>query len=278
MIGIFDSGFGGLSTLHEWQKIAPRYDVLYLGDSARAPYGPRSTETVTQYARQGVRFLFERGAKIVLVACNTASADALRILQAEDPKRKVLGAIIPAAEEALQKTRFGRIGIIGTRGTVNSGNYEKEIKKRTLGFYKPEDKRALKTPTVVGAPAPLLVPLVEEGMIKRPETRMILKKYVMPLKNANIDTLILACTHYPMLQKEFERKMGKRCNVINSGAAQAHSFFDYLQRHSEIKKELTKNGKMHFFTTDCEERFRSIGSTFLARKIGKKDIEKVELE
>jgi glutamate racemase len=278
MIGIFDSGFGGLSTLREWQKIAPEYDVLYLGDSARAPYGSRSTETVTRYTHQGVDFLFKKGAKIVLIACNTASSDTLRILQAEDPQRKVLGAIIPAVEEALQKTRFGRIGIIGTRGTVNSGNYKKEIEKRTPDFYRPEDKRALEIPSVVSASAPLLVPLIEEGMVKRPETRMILKKYVMSLKHANIDTLILACTHYPLLQKEFERKMGKRCQVINSGAAQARSFVDYLQRHPEIENTVSKNGTSQFFTTDCEDRFREIGSKFLARKIGKKDIEKVELE
>lgn len=278
MIGIFDSGFGGVSTLREWKKIAPEYDVLYLGDSARTPYGPRSTETITQYARQGVEFLFEKGAKIVLIACNTASADALRVLQAENPQRKVLGAIIPAVEDALQKTRFGRIGIIGTRGTVQSGNYEKEIKKRTPEYYFPNDKRALPIPVTFSTSAPLLVPLIEENWLKYPELRMILRKYLAPLKHVNIDTLILACTHYPLIEKEFKQKMGKRCTIINSGMAQAQSFYNYLQRHSEIEKELTKNGKIHFFTTDSTERFREISSIFLARKIGKKDVEKVELD
>jgi glutamate racemase len=278
MIGIFDSGFGGLSTLKEWHKIAPEYDILYLGDSARAPYGPRSTQTITEYTKQGVDFLFSKGAKIVLIACNTASADALRVLQIQYPEKKILGAIIPAVEEALQKTRFGRIGLIATRGTVSSKNYEQEIAKRTLIHYAPTEKRALESPVVFSKAAPLLVPLVEENYIKKPETRMILRKYLAPLKNANIDTLILGCTHYPLLQKEFEKKMGARCTVVNSGAAQARSFLDYLSRHTDIEQALTKNGSMYFYTTDSTERFCEIGSQFLGRKIGKNDIEKVELK
>ncbi len=278
MIGIFDSGFGGLTTLHEWERIAPKYDILFLGDSARTPYGTRGTETVTRFTEEGVNWLFDHGATVVLIACNTASADALRHLQAKYPDRKILGVTIPAVEEALEKTRFGRIGIIGTRGTVASGNYEKEIIKLAPTRYKPTDSRALEAPKVISIAAPLLVPLVEEGWTQKPETRTIIKKYLQPLKSANIDTLVLGCTHYPLLEKEFDRLVGKRCTVINSGAAQAHKFFDYLQRHSEIEHQLTKNGTKKFYTTDDTERFRELGSKFLRRQIGRETVERITVQ
>lgn len=277
MIGIFDSGFGGLSTLREWEKLAREYDVLFLGDSARTPYGTRSTETIIRFAEEGVDWLFANGSKIVLVACNTASADALRHLQTKYPQRKTLGVTIPAVEEALKKSRFGRIGVIGTRGTITSKNYEKEIAKLAPLHYHPTDKRALPTPTTTGVAAPLLVPLVEEGWITKPETRMILKKYLTPLKMANVDTLILGCTHYPLLEQEFARLMGKRCTIINSGAAQARSFLEYLQRHPEIETALTKTGQTRFFTTDDPVRFCEPGSHFLRRKLGKDSVTKITL-
>ncbi len=277
MIGIFDSGFGGLSTLREWERLTSEYDVLFLGDSARTPYGTRSTETIIRFTEQGVNWLFEQGATIVLVACNTASADALRHLQTKYPERKILGVTIPAVEEALEKSRFGRIGVIGTRGTITSGNYTKEISKLAPEWYLPTDKRALEKPTTTGVAAPLLVPLVEEGWIKKPETRMILKKYLLPLKMANIDTLILGCTHYPLLEQEFVRIMGKRCQIINSGAAQARKFAEYLGRHSEIEMKLSKNRQTQFFTTDDPERFRELGSHFLRRQIAKDAVTKIVL-
>jgi glutamate racemase len=147
MIGFFDSGFGGLSTVQEWMKIAPEYDSLFLGDSARTPYGSRSIETITEFTEQGVHWLFENGAKIVLIACNTASSDALRYLQAKYPQRKILGVLIPAVEEALQKTRFGRIGVIGTRGTIASKNFDAEFTKLSKTLYHPVDKRAEEKPS-----------------------------------------------------------------------------------------------------------------------------------
>lgn len=277
MIGIFDSGFGGLTTLREWQLIAPEYDVIFLGDSARSPYGPRSVETINRFTEQCVNWLFQNGAKIVLIACNTASVDALRNLQSKHPEGKTLGVIIPAAEEALEKSRFGRIGVIGTRGTIGSGVYEREIKKCATLSYHPQDKRALSEPKYIGIAAPLLVPLVEEGWIKRPETRMILKKYVRPLKAANIDTLILGCTHYPLLENEFSRLMGARCTIINSGAAQARKFADYLTRHPDIESSLSKNGTTKFFTTDDPHRFRELGSLFLRQNIGEAAVTKIEI-
>lgn len=277
MIGIFDSGFGGLTTLREWRLIAPEYDVIFLGDTARTPYGPRSVDTICRFTEQSANWLFQNGAKIVLIACNTASSDALRNLQVKYPERKTLGVIIPAAEEALEKSCFGRIGIIGTRGTIASKVYEREISKLAPTHYRPKDKRALTEPSCTGIAAPLLVPLVEEGWVSKPETRMILKKYVRPLKAAHIDTLILGCTHYPLLETEFSRLMGARCSIINSGAAQARKFADYLTRHPEIESGLSKNGTTKFFTTDDPQRFRELGSKFLRQTLGEGSVTKIEI-
>ncbi len=288
MIGIFDSGFGGLTTLKELLKIIPERDFLFLGDQARSPYGIHGQERVTEYTEQGVEFLFTKGAKIVLLACNTASADALRNLQAKyGSQKKVLGALIPAMEEALQKTRYGRVGLIATRSTVETGNYEKELQKLWKTHYKPTEKKALTKPILTSVSAPLLVPLVEEGWIKKPETRSILKKYLISLKHANVDTLILGCTHYPLLQKEFERKMGKNCVIINSGASQAKAFAEYLKNHPKISSSLSQSsssssplqrgarGDLQFFTTDCPEKFQKLGEIFLGKKM--KKVENVKL-
>lgn len=277
MIGIFDSGFGGLTTVRELRRILPQYDILFLGDSARTPYGSRSTEAVTRCTEEGVQRLFAEGAQIVLVACNTASADALRYLQAQYPHQKTLGTLIPAVEEALTQTRFGRIGVLATRGVVASGNYEKELKKLSSSLYHPTEKRAEKKPRIISAAAPLLVPLVEEGWITKPETRMILRKYLRPLKEANIDTLILGCTHYPLLFQEFQRKMGKHCTIINSGAAQARKFAEYLVRHPEIEKTLSQKGTCRFFTTDDASRFRELGSRFLRETLSRDQVSRIEL-
>ncbi|MEI7511537.1 MAG: glutamate racemase [Candidatus Peregrinibacteria bacterium] len=275
MIGVFDSGFGGLSTVRELIKLFPQHDMLYLGDSARAPYGNRSKETVTKYTQEGVEFLFSQGAKIVLIACNTASTDALRFLQQKyGDEKKVLGALIPAVEEALEKTRYGNIGVVGTRGTILAGNFEKEIHNRAPLLYHPTEKKALPVPQVFSVACPLLVPLIEEGWIKKPETRMILKKYLLKLKSCHIDTLILGCTHYPLLEKEFVKKMGKNCVIVNSGRSQAQKFEEYLKNHSEISETLSQNGIRQFFTTDSPERFAELGSQFLGQKMGK--VEKVE--
>lgn len=278
MIGIFDSGFGGLTTLRELLRLAPQYDFLFLGDNARVPYGNRSVETITKFAEEGVNFLFERGAKIVLIACNTASSDALRFLQMKYPDRKILGVLIPAVESALERTRFGRIGIVGTRRTIATKNYEKELTKRTPLCYAPQDHRAEKIPRISSNACPLLVPLIEENWSHKPETRMILKKYLLPLKHANVDTLILGCTHYPLIEGEFLRRMGKSVTIINSGKAQAEKTLDYLARHPKREQTLSRNRTIHFFTTDDPERFRELGERFLGTSIGKKSVEKVEIE
>lgn len=260
MIGVFDSGYGGLTILKGFLDRLPEYDYLYLGDSARTPYGNKSLKIVYEYTRQAVDFLFGRGAGLIILACNTASAKALRKIQQEwlpihYPERRVLGVVIPLAEAAVETTRWGRIGVIGTRATIESMVYEQELHK-----LNPNIK-------VFGWPCPLLVPLVEEGWVGKPETNMILKKYLRPLKSKAIDSLILGCTHYPFLKKDIVRVMGKNCHVLDTPGIVADKLTEYLNRHPEIETTLSRNRERTFFTTDEPERFRCFGETFLGRKI-----------
>ena len=260
MIGVFDSGYGGLTILKDFLDRLPKYDYLYLGDSARTPYGNKSLKTVYEYTQQAVDFLFTRGAELIILACNTASAKALRKIQQEwlpihYPERRVLGVVIPLAEAAVAATRWGRIGVIGTRATIESGVYEQELHKLNLDIK------------VLGQPCPLLVPLVEEGWVGKPETNMILKKYLRPLKSKAIDSLILGCTHYPFLKKDIVRIMGKNCHVLDTPGIVADKLTKYLTRHPEIETMLSRNGKRIFFTTDDPERFKCFGGIFLGRKI-----------
>jgi len=267
MIGVFDSGFGGLAILKEVAKTLPEYDYLYLGDSARTPYGNRSKETVTKFTEEAVDYLFEKGCRLVLVACHTASSDALCYLQKNHlrkPKvknRKILGVTIPLAEKAVQVTRHGRIGVTGTRGTIKSRSFEIELKK-------------LKPKIVVTSQAcPLLVPLIEENYHNKPEAKMILKKYLRPLKSANVDTLILGCTHYPLMWRGFQRVMGKNCKVLHSGKVVAESLQNYLTRHPEIEKLLSKKEQRKFLTTDNAERFEEVGREFWEGGLKAKKVE-----
>ncbi|MCK5603422.1 glutamate racemase [Candidatus Pacearchaeota archaeon] len=268
MIGIFDSGFGGLTVMKEYLKKYPDFDYMYLGDQANAPYGSHSAERVNKLVVQNVEFLIQKGCTLIIVACNTASADALRVVQQKyKGKPTILGVLIPAVEEALKQTRFGNIGVIGTRGTMDSNAYERELKKYEKDLYKPSDKRALKSVKVIQKACPLLVPFVEEGMTKAMVTRMMLRTYLRPLKGAHVDTLILGCTHYPLLQKEIERMMGRQVKVISSAKAAADAIEDYLKRHPNVEKGITKNGKRTYYTTDCPERFSELGGKFLGKKI-----------
>lgn len=265
MIGIFDSGFGGLTIMKEIIKLLPEYDYLYLGDNARVPYGNRSKETVTAFTEQAVRFLFEKGAELIIIACFTASALALRTLQEKllrDEKspyrnKKILGVIRPVVEKAVLETRDRRIGVAATRATIASYSFPVEIKKLNPSL------------TVIGQACPLLVPLIEEQWHTKPEARMILRKYLRPLKNKNVDTLILGCTHYPVMIKDFKRIMGKRTKVLDSGKIIAESLSNYLRKHAEIEKKLPKKGFAEFMTTDDPERFKNFIETFLGLR-GKK--------
>lgn len=288
MIGIFDSGFGGLTVLKailKNEKLS-NFDYLYLGDNARAPYGAKSQEVIYGYTLEAVEYLFRQGCKLVILACNTASAEALRRIQQEylpsSPyaERRVLGVIIPVAEEAVAKVkrkkekgknRKNLIGIIGTRSAIASRAYEKEIEK-IMGEMRLKGDKEL---AIYAQPAPLLVPLVEEGWTKKPEARKILKAYLKPLKDKHIDYLILGCTHYPLLMKQIKEVCEKRCEVLDSPRIVSDKLADYLTRHQEISSRLSKKEEIIFCTTDDPERFRELGSRFLGLKIDK--AEKISL-
>ncbi len=267
MIGIFDSGIGGLTVVKEVFKQLPEYQILYLGDTARLPYGSRSRELIYRFTEQAVDYLFKQGCQLVIIACNTASAEALRKIQQEwlpanYPDRKVLGVIRPVAEVAASTSRFGRIGVVGTRGTVNSGVYEKELKAQSNKIK------------VFQQSCPLLVPLIEEGWQKRQETIRIMRYYLRPLKYSLIDTLILGCTHYPIMFNEFQGICKKRIQVLDSSKIIAEKLKDYLLRHPKIEKKLNKGENHRFLVTDLTDVFEKNAINWLNRKIR---LEKVEL-
>ncbi|NCD00565.1 glutamate racemase [bacterium] len=269
MIGVFDSGLGGLSVLKEFFKTLPDYNYIYLGDNARVPYGGKSSEIIYKYSKQAVDFLFSQGAEIIIFACNSASSRALRKIQQEYlpekyPDKKVLGVIIPLAKKIALDKKNKKVGVIGTKATINSHVYKEEI------FKLNKDIEVLEKAT------PLLVPLIEENWLKRPETNKILKYYLRELKMKNIDSLVLACTHYPFLIDKIRQIMGKRCQVYNTGEIVAESFSDYLDRHSEIEKKLLKNSQRIFFTTDSTKNFKQLGERFLGEDIN--NIKSVNLE
>jgi len=263
--------------MKEYLKKYPDFDYVYLGDQANAPYGPHSKERVEALTLKNIDFLVKKGCQLIIVACNTASADALRAAQLKyKGKPTILGVIVPAVEEALKRTRFGNIGVIGTRGVIHSGAYERELKKYGV-LYVPTDQRARPAEDgvkVYSQACPLLVPLIEEGLIKHPATRMILRNYLRPLKSAHVDTLILGCTHYPLLQNEIERMMGKQCKVISSAKAAADAIEPYFKNHPELLEKLSKGGSRLYMTTDTAERFAEIGGRFLGEKI---KVEKVKI-
>lgn len=259
IIGVFDSGLGGLTILKYFLRDLPQYNYLYLGDNARLPYGSKSPETIYEYAREATDFLFSHGCNLIIIACNTASAQALRRLQKEYlpkkyPDRRILGVIKPLVESVDGK-RFKKIGVLGTKATVNSGAYEHELKKI--------NPKAI----VHQQSAPLLVPLIEEGWLKKPETKMILKKYLHPLKTKQIDSLILACTHYPFLHKEVVKIMGKRVSVPHPGEIVAASLKDYLTRHPELGIKASSSPSIKYYTTDMPENFKVSAEKFLGKKI-----------
>ena len=260
--------------MKEYLKKYPEFDYVYLGDQANAPYGPHSKERVEELTMRNIDFLAKKGCELIIVACNTASADALRVVQQKyKGKPVILGVIVPAVEKALEASRFGNIGVIGTRGVIKSEAYERELDKYGV-LYSKTDKRGRETVKVYTQACPLLVPLIEEGLLDHPATRMILKNYLRPLKHATIDTLILGCTHYRLLQKEIERLMGKNCLVISSAKAAADAIESYFEAHPKLLEKLSKGGKRHYLTTDSAERFAEIGGKFLGEKI---KVEKVDI-
>lgn len=261
-IGVFDSGYGGLTVLKELVRFLPKYDYLYLGDNARAPYGTRSFETVYRYTLDAVSWLLEQGCPLIILACNTASAKALRTIQQQDlqklhPTARVLGVIRPTAEIIGQYTKSGSIGIFATPGTVQSHSYLIEIEK-----YFPDLK-------VEQEACPMWVPLIENNEHNTPGAEYFIRKHVQELKsrNKNIDTVLLACTHYPLLKEKLSKELGPGVKVLSQGEIVAHSLEDYLQRHPEIESRLGKEGQVGFYTTDSPEDFDRKGSIFYGEQL-----------
>jgi glutamate racemase len=266
MIGVFDSGFGGLVVLREFLKLQPGYDYLYLGDNARIPYGTRSDRVVYRFTEQAVAYLFGQGCRLIVLACHTASARALRRLQqvylpVHYPGYRVLGVLIPTVEEALTRSRRGRIGVIGTEGTVTSQSFELELKKL--------DPKV----TVLQQACPLLVPLIEAGEQDWEGTEMILKRYLAPFEGT-VDTLILGCTHYSILKEKIGRLLKGGQELICSGQVTAAKLVDYLRRHPEIEALLSRGGSRRYLTTDLTPRFAQLASLFMGQTV---DSEVVEL-
>jgi len=232
----------------------PGYDIVYFGDTARTPYGTKSAETVVSYSLENTDFLLKNGAKIIVMACNTASSVAADHV-AETYDVPIFEVVTPATEEAVKRSRKRVIGIIGTRATIKSGIYEKKIKAMV-----PSSK-------VYSVACPLLVPLVEEGWLKKPETTMIIKKYMHPLKIRQIDTLILGCTHYPLLKEKIHRKIGKKVTIIDSSIAVAEKVRSFLDAHSEINQALGRKGTFRLFVSDITDQFKKTARDTLHRKV-----------
>ncbi|QKJ29112.1 glutamate racemase [Mucilaginibacter mali] len=243
-IGIFDSGYGGLTVFRSILDTLPGYDYIYFGDNARAPYGNRSFQTIHQYTKECVEWLFKQGCPLVILACNTASAKALRTIQQRDlqeigPDRRVLGVIRPTAEVIGNYTKSGQIGVLGTKGTVQSESYLKEIE-----HFFPDIQ-------VYQQACPLWVPLIENGEYDKPGADYFVKQYLDQIlaQSAEIDTLLLACTHYPLLQEKIKAHLPQGMNVVAQGDIVAKSLADYLHRHPEIESRLSKSGDLSFYTT-----------------------------
>lgn len=261
-IGIFDSGYGGLTILEKFREILPEYDYIYLGDNARTPYGTRSFDVVYEYTLQCVKKLFEMNCELVILGCNTASAKALRTIQQNDlpkisPEKRVLGVIRPTVEVIRDYTKTNHVGILGTQGTIQSGSYPIEINKLF-----PEVK-------VTSQACPMWVPLIENNEYQSPGADYFVKKYVDNLLRNDplIDTIVLGCTHYPLLLKKIRQYIPPHIQVIAQGAIVAESLKNYLSRHTNMDKKISKNGNCLFYTTESVEKFTSSASIFLKKSV-----------
>ena len=269
-IGVFDSGYGGLTILSKIRQYLPEYDYMYLGDNARTPYGSRSFEVVYEFTLQAVSKLFEMGCHLVILACNTASAKALRSIQTNnlpemDSNRRVLGVIRPTVESIGKITKSRHVGILATTGTIKSESYPLEIHK----LY-PDIK-------VIGEACPMWVPLVENDEYHSAGADYFIQQYlnrILALDN-QIDTIILGCTHYPLLLPKIKQYTPEGINIIAQGDYVATSLKDYLKRHPEMEERCTKNGTCRFFTTESESKFSESAATFLQQEV---EVERIILE
>ena len=269
-IGIFDSGYGGLTILHGLRQLLPQYDYMYLGDNARAPYGSRSFEVVYKFTRQSVLKLFSMACHLVILGCNTASAKALRSIQQRDipeldPTRRVLGIIRPTAEVIGNITKSNHVGLLATEGTIKSQSYDLEIAKLW-----PDIK-------VSGVACPLWAAIVEANEADSPGADYFVKKRIEQLmrKDADIDTIILGCTHYPLLMNSIVKNLPDGVRVVPQGMYVAESLKNYLKRHQDVDKMITQGGTCQYLTTESEEKFKESAQIFLHEKV---EVKHVDLE
>lgn len=269
-IGIFDSGYGGLTILREIRKIMPQYDYLYLGDNARTPYGTRSFDVVYEFTIQAVRYLFKQGCHLVILACNTASAKALRTIQQYDlpslaPNRRVLGVIRPTVEVAGDISKSHHIGIMATPGTVRSKTYELEIAKLFPNFQ------------VTSEACPMWVPLVENEEYNTPGADYFVRKHIDNLlqQDPQIDSVILGCTHYPLLRDKIRQWMPDNIHIIEQGNYVAQSLKDYLSRHQNMSEHITTDGTIRYLTTEQADVFQTKATIFMDTTV---EAERVFLE
>ena len=255
-IGVFDSGMGGLTVLRALHALLPGEDIIYFGDTARVPYGTKGEKTVRAFASQDAGLLVDLGVKMVVVACNTASAFALEHLR-ETIDVPVLGVINPGVRTALANTRGGAVGVIGTSGTIRSGRYQEGLKAGGLG-----DER------ILVQECPLFVPLVEEGMMGHAMTVMAVEEYLLPLREAGVDTLILGCTHYPAMKEDIGRFMGPDVNLVDSADALAEAAQDRLNELGLLRGgDENREGELEFYLSDIPWKFQEIGARFLGKPI-----------
>lgn len=261
-IGIFDSGYGGLTILHAIRTLLPQYDYLYLGDNARAPYGSRSFDVVYEFTRQAVSKLFDMGCHLVILACNTASAKALRTIQQQDlphwdKQRRVLGIIRPTAEVIGSITQSRHIGVLATQGTIHSESYTLEVRKLFPDI------------TVSGVACPFWVPLVEYNEYEGPGADYFVEKPIRQIlaQDPEIDAVILGCTHYPLLLNKIRQYMPQSVQIVPQGEYVARSLKDYLQRHEDIRNKCTTGSRIHYLTTEQPHKFKENAQIFLREDI-----------
>lgn len=262
-IGVFDSGYGGLTILSAIRKLLPEYDYVYLGDNARSPYGTRSFDVINDFTLQAVRYLFSEGCPLVILACNTASAKALREIQqkylptSEDPSRRVLGVIRPTAEVVGNVTETKHIGIMATPGTISAQSYEVELAKLFPDV------------SVHGQACPMWVPLVEYGESNGEGADFFVQKYLNELleQDKQIDSIVLACTHYPLLRPKIEQYLPEGITLLSQGELVATSLKDYLHRHPEMNDRLTQGSSIRYLTTECPDKFGDLASIFVDEEV-----------
>ncbi|MCM1378203.1 MAG: glutamate racemase [Clostridium sp.] len=266
-IGVFDSGYGGLTILREMRKTLPQYDYLYLGDNARAPYGERSFDVVHDFTLQAVKHLFTKGCNLIILACNTASAKALRSIQQEylptvSPLKRVLGVIIPTVEKLGELSTSGHVGVLGTPGTIRSHSYRLETAKLFPDMKVSEQA------------APMWVPLVENGEADSDGADYFVKKYLNQVMatDPRIDTILLGCTHYPILLPKIRKFANPDINIVPQGEIVAESLKSYLSRHPEMDNICSKNGSLNFITSENPDKFNSLASLFLGHDINAQKI------